>query len=217
MLTLYWGSGSPFAWRIMLALEIKEVAYEGKLVSFSSGELSTPEYLAMSPRAQVPLITDGDYSLTESLAILQYLEARYPSPALFGESPIETGNIWRSIQNTTSYIEASVFAVAKPIFSNKLDELREQIITAREVLEVELSRVENELSLTGYLVGNTLNASDISLYPLLQYMARAINKVDIDVAGKLHCFPENFPNIAAWNTSIESIQGYDKTYPPHWK
>jgi len=35
---LYWGSGSPFAWRVMLTLEVKGLAYESKLLEFSKGE-----------------------------------------------------------------------------------------------------------------------------------------------------------------------------------
>ena len=92
-------------------------------MSFSSGELRKSEFLSLSPRAQVPLITDGDFALTESLAILQYLESRYPFHVLFGENPEDTGKIWQSIQSTTGYIEASVFNFAKPIFASKLEEL----------------------------------------------------------------------------------------------
>ena len=217
MLTLYWGSGSPFAWRVMLALEIKKISYEGKLMSFSSGELRKPEFLSLSPRAQVPLITDGDFALTESLAILQYLESRYPSHVLFGENPEDTGKIWQSIQSTTGYIEASVFNFAKPIFASKLEELGGQVIIARKNLEEELSRVERELSATGYLSGDAITTSDISLYPLLQYMSRAANKVDADIGGKLCDLPKNFVNIFGWNSKIEALPGFDKTYPPHWK
>ncbi|MEP1230073.1 MAG: glutathione S-transferase N-terminal domain-containing protein, partial [Litorimonas sp.] len=133
MLTLYWGSGSPFAWRVMLALAVKKMDYEGKLISFSSGELSTPEYLAMSPRGQVPLITDGNYSLTESLAIMQYLEARDSSVPIFGKTAQETGDIWRSIQLSAGYIEKPVFDVAKTIFKGQLDELRDTVVEARKL------------------------------------------------------------------------------------
>ena len=39
---LYWGSGSPFAWRVMLTLEVKGLAYESKLLEFSKGEHKAP-------------------------------------------------------------------------------------------------------------------------------------------------------------------------------
>ena len=70
MITFYYGSGSPPAWRVWLALEHKKIAYDFKLMSFSAGDLKTPDYLAKNPRGQVPLIIDGDFALWESNAIV---------------------------------------------------------------------------------------------------------------------------------------------------
>src|SRR5258708_1420392 len=78
-LTFYYGSGSPYAWRVWLALEHKAIAYELRAVSFSAGDLTKPEYLAINPRHKVPAIADGDFSLYESAAILEYLEEQYPA------------------------------------------------------------------------------------------------------------------------------------------
>ena len=49
---LYWGSGSPFAWRVMLTLEVKKLAYESKLLEFSKGEHKTPAYLQAQSTGQ---------------------------------------------------------------------------------------------------------------------------------------------------------------------
>ena len=79
-LTFYYASGSPYAWRVWLALEHKQVAYELKTMSFSAGELRTPEFLAINPRHRVPALVDGNFSLYESAAILEYLDEKYPNP-----------------------------------------------------------------------------------------------------------------------------------------
>jgi glutathione S-transferase len=50
--TIYWGSGSPFAWRALLTAELKGVDYESALISFGDGDLRKPEYLEMNPRAR---------------------------------------------------------------------------------------------------------------------------------------------------------------------
>ena len=94
-LELYWVSGSPFSWRVILTLEVKRVQYESKLLEFSKEEHRSPGYLKLNPRGKVPTLKDGVFTLYESLAIMAYLDRKYPDPSLFGRSPEETGLIWR--------------------------------------------------------------------------------------------------------------------------
>jgi glutathione S-transferase len=79
---IYWISGSPFAWRVLLTAEVKGIPYEGKLLEASKGELKTPEFLAINPLGRVPAIRDGNFTLHESLAIMVYLD-RKSQPAAF--------------------------------------------------------------------------------------------------------------------------------------
>ena len=58
-LELYWGSGSPFAWRVMLSLEVKRLSYESKLLEFSKGEHKSAGFLKLNPRGKVPVLKDG--------------------------------------------------------------------------------------------------------------------------------------------------------------
>src|SRR5207245_1713250 len=58
-LTLYYGSGSPYAWRAQLGLEHKALAYELKILSFSAGDTRKPEFVALNPRTQVPVLLDA--------------------------------------------------------------------------------------------------------------------------------------------------------------
>jgi glutathione S-transferase len=53
---VYWGSGSPFAWRVLLTLELKQVPYESHLLECSKREHKSPEMLAMNPRGKVPVL-----------------------------------------------------------------------------------------------------------------------------------------------------------------
>ena len=77
-LILYYGSGSPFAWRAQLALEHKALEYELKILSFSAGDTRKPEFVALNPRHQVPVLVDGDFILYESNAIVEYIDEAYP-------------------------------------------------------------------------------------------------------------------------------------------
>ena len=92
---LYWGSGSPFAWRVMLTLELKRLPYESKLLEFSKEEHKTPAYLQLNPRGKVPTLKDGDFVLYESIAIMAYLDRKYPTPPIFGTTAEQSGLIWR--------------------------------------------------------------------------------------------------------------------------
>ncbi len=73
---------SPPSWAVELALEEKGLPFERHLLSFEEGEHRTADMLAKSPRGTVPVLTDGEVVLNETLAMLQYIERTYPEPAL---------------------------------------------------------------------------------------------------------------------------------------
>ncbi len=78
----YWRSSASY--RVRIALNLKGLAYEIvpiHLVRDGGEQLAAP-YRALNPQARVPLLEDGDFRLGQSLAILEYLEARHPQPAL---------------------------------------------------------------------------------------------------------------------------------------
>src|SRR6266516_4364284 len=78
-LTLYYGSGSPYAWRAQFALEHKALPYELKVLSFSAGDTRKPEFVALNPRHQVPVLVHDDFTLYESNAIVEYLDEAFPA------------------------------------------------------------------------------------------------------------------------------------------
>ncbi len=83
-LTFYNASGSPYGWRVWLALEHKGLPYELKMLSFDKGDLKTPEFRALNPRGRVPVIVDDGFALFESAAIVEFLEDKQPGdPRLF--------------------------------------------------------------------------------------------------------------------------------------
>ena len=103
-LEIYWGSGSPNAWRVMLTAEFKKIPYESKLLEFSKEDHKKPGFVALNPRGKVPVIRDGDFTLYESLAIMAYLDRRNPEPPIFGRNAAETGRIWRTISEFECYL-----------------------------------------------------------------------------------------------------------------
>ena len=87
---IFWGSGSPYAWRVLLAAEARKVPYESRLLSFSAKEHKAPTFLAVNPRGKVPALRDREQVVTESLAIMHHLDGLGSGPALFGATPAST-------------------------------------------------------------------------------------------------------------------------------
>jgi glutathione S-transferase len=84
MLKLYYARPSLFARPIWLALIEKQLEFELIPVDLG-GEQFQPDFLALNPFAHVPVLVDDNLRIFESSAILDYLEAKYPQPALLPE------------------------------------------------------------------------------------------------------------------------------------
>jgi glutathione S-transferase len=81
MLKLYYTPGSVNSRRVWVALLEKQIAFESIELNLD-GDQFEPEFSAINPFHRIPVLIDGDLTVVESLAILDYLEAKYPTPAL---------------------------------------------------------------------------------------------------------------------------------------
>jgi maleylacetoacetate isomerase len=80
---------SSAAYRVRLALEIKGLAYETVAHHLRKGEQRKPEYRVLNPQGLVPALEDAGHVLTQSLAIIEYLEEAYPqTPRLLPPDPL---------------------------------------------------------------------------------------------------------------------------------
>jgi maleylacetoacetate isomerase len=79
---LYQNWRSSAAYRVRLALNYKGLSYEQVAIDLRKGEQRRPEFLKINPQGLVPVLEDDGVVLTQSLPILNYLEERYPEPAL---------------------------------------------------------------------------------------------------------------------------------------
>ncbi len=73
---------SSAAFRVRIALNLKGLAAEHRYVHLARGEQRRPEYLAENPQGLLPMLVVGDRRLTQSLAILEYLDEKHPLPPL---------------------------------------------------------------------------------------------------------------------------------------
>jgi glutathione S-transferase len=212
-ITLYYGSGSPFAWRVQLALEHKALAYERTVLSFSAGDTKKPEFVAINPRHRVPTLTDGDFSIYESNAIAAYLEAAYPgrgAPLFPGDARVQA-TVWRLMSEVDSYVQVATDKVVDYAFYTKPEERQAQALAdARKGVIDEFAQMSRYIK-GEFLVG-PLSAADFWLYPPVAFMWRSKVKLpDFDADGLLT------PELKAWKRRMDALPYMEKTIPPHWK
>lgn len=210
----YCGSGSPYAWRAWLALEHKALPYELRMMSFSAGDLQTPEYGAINPRRKVPAIVDAGFALYESAAILEYLEDAYPGSGqpLFPRDLKAKARARRLVREADAYLGATLERLVEELLFKQADDWDpEAIIEARAGFGNELTLFESELA--GDFFAGSVGAVDFTVYPMLALALRMerMKKPDLGIAEALG------PDLTAWTARIEALPYFQRTYPPHWR
>ncbi len=219
---LYWGSGSPYSWRVLLALEYKKLPYTSHLLQFSKQEHKSAQMLKMNPRGRVPVLKDGQgdsaYVCFESLAILTYLDRKYPEPPLFGRSAEEAGTVMRVICEYQVYVEEHITRIIAAIFFQGLEGKLDDIAKAMQVVASEARTIENRLAQSAWLVGESLSAADLVVYPGIQLLLRALERREAqELKARFLPLETHYPALAAWMRRVEALPGYERTFPPHWR
>jgi maleylacetoacetate isomerase len=84
---------SSASYRVRIALALKRLDYDYRPVHLAKNEQFNESYSAVSAARLVPLLRDGDHTLTQSLAIIEYLEETHPTPALLPAAPAERARV----------------------------------------------------------------------------------------------------------------------------
>ncbi len=84
---------SSASYRVRIALALKGLDYEYKPVHLAKNEQFTESYAAVSAARLVPILRDGEHSLTQSLAIIEYLDETHPQPPLLPAAPAERARV----------------------------------------------------------------------------------------------------------------------------
>ena len=212
-ITLYYGSGSPYAWRAQLALEHKALPYDLKVISFAAGDTRKPEFLALNPRHRVPVLVEDDFVLYESSAIVEYLDEAYPGRGapLFPGDAKTRAIIRRMICEVDEDFDAALDPLTTQAFSKKPEERDPKAIAdARKALVEEMAMISR--AMRGDYLAGPLSAADYALYTLLAFVWRSQIKLpDLDADSMLT------PPLARWKARIEALPYFDKTIPPHWR
>ncbi len=84
---------SSASYRVRIALALKGLAYDYKPVHLAKNEQFNESYAAVSAARLVPLLKDGDAMLTQSLAIMEYLDETHPQPPLLPKDPLQRARV----------------------------------------------------------------------------------------------------------------------------
>lgn len=212
-ITFYYGSGSPYAWRVWLALEHKALPYEQKRLSFSDGDHLKPEFVALNPRHKVPVIEDDGFVLYESVAILEYLDERYSGKggALYPGDARQRARIRRLVQETDQYLAKAMDPLLREVlFKPREEQNEERIAKGRAEVAEEANRFETEVH--GDFLAGPGSAADFALYPMLALALRVdLKRPEVNVTGLIG------PRLSQWMKRVEALPYFEKTIPPHWK
>lgn len=179
----YWRSSAT--WRVRIALHYKSIPFQYLPVHLvrDGGEQHQPEYTQLNPLAQVPTLElSSGGVLTQSLAIIDYLEQLEPTPTLYPLNPLERAQAIQLAEIVNSGIQPLQNLSLLQKISREYQ--ADKVAWAREMIERGLSALEATLStqrslnagssdegLDRFLVGATPTIADLCLIPQL-YNAR---------------------------------------------
>jgi len=200
-----WTAATPNGWKVTIMVEeLIEAGIEMpdlnlRTINLSKGEQFSDEFVKHCPNAKIPVLIDGETSVMESCAILQYLGEKYPSPLLPRDE-----NRWQALQ--WLYWQA---ANVGPAFGNKLSYTRYMDTIDPIQKEHPLERFGKEaLRLTGvldrrlegrdFVCGDDMTIADIAIYPWLR--GYKWSKVDITV----------YENVMNWIDRVRARPGVER-------
>jgi len=171
VITLYDADRCPYCARVRIVLAEKGIEYETVEIDLDD----RPAWIyEKNPLGRVPVLEEDAFVLPESAVINEYLEERYPEPALWPADEAERALgrllVFRFDQLSTPYYA-----------------LRRQEDGARERFDAELAKLNAALAARPYLTGREFGLADVAYIP---WIVRARDRMDVDLSG--------FPALTDW-------------------
>ena len=164
MIKLYDFKSSPNCQRVKIVLAEKNLPYETVPIDLRKQEQKTPEYLKLNPYGKVPVLIDDGTVLYESCVINEYLNEKYPNPALM---PADLGKRAKARILTDyglAHLDAPYQKLRMEVTKDPKEQNQQVIETAKSELRKLLQRFEDELADQPYLVGD-FSLADADLLP----------------------------------------------------
>ncbi|MCW3798606.1 glutathione S-transferase family protein [Sphingomonas sp. BN140010] len=196
MMILFGSSFSPYVRKVLVVAAEKGIELEVRPVGVGDRD---EQFRAASPLGKMPALADGDYRLADSSAIVHYLEAKYPSPALIpAEAKARGRTIWYEEFADTVLMGclAKMFfnRVVAPVFLRRDGNADIADMAERDELPPLLSYLEQTVPAEGYLVGDGLTLADVAVASPLGNLPHM----------RCSVVAESYPRLAAY---LERIHG----------
>lgn len=197
MLTFYTHPLSPIARRVWLALLEKQISFTAHLVDLKAQKNFEPDYLAIHPFHHVPAVVDDGVRIIESLAILDYLEAKFPALSLSPVAPAAIGRM-RMVQ----LVIANELMPKLPqlVFLASDDAPTDEAVLQQ--VETVFAFLAEQLGHADYFGGDRLSLADITAgaaLPLLQRLG-----VSLQAQPSLQQWCDRVSQRSAWQQTAPS-------------
>jgi len=165
--------GAPNPKKLRVYLAEKGLQIPCQQVNIVTQENRTPEFLKKNPLGGLPVLELDDGShLTESLAIIEYLEELHPTPPMLGTTPLERARvreIERIIELGVLGRIAQIFQNTHPFMAGRLKQSADAADNARNVLVGNLKVLDAKIADHKFVVGDRPTVADCTLYAALEF------------------------------------------------
>ena len=203
---LYSYALSSAAYRVRIALNLKALEYDTLTIALAKegGEQHKPEYLQINPQGLVPTLIDDGVTLTQSLAIMEYLEEKYPDIPLLPSNPVDRAQVRAMALAIACDIHPLNNLRVRAYLSDDMQQ-SESAIGAwyRHWILITFASLESIVETYGgdYCFGNTITLADVCLIP---QMANA-RRYDTDVSA--------FPKLQRIDSVLREHPAFDAAAP----
>jgi glutathione S-transferase len=184
---------APNPKKVRVYLREKGLTLPIEPVDLMSGQNRTPEFLErVNPLGGLPVLELDDGShLTESLAIMEYLEELHPEPPMLGTTPLERARV-REVERICDLgvlnAVGTIFQNTSPFFAGRVKQSADTAETARGRLANLLKVLDRSIGTNPFVAGATPTIADCTLLAALEFAAFGGTEIDF---AKL-------PNLARW-------------------
>jgi len=202
-ITLYSYYRSSCSYRVRIALYLKNIPFEYQSVHLLKKENKKNSYKAINPQGLVPALLHNKHTITQSMAILHYLEDLYPSPNLFPKDPLKKSQVLSICEVINSNIQPlQNLQVLNYFHSYWQISKRDKIKWIHKWLYKGLLSVEKKIEKKGpFALGRSLTVADLFIVPQI-YNARRFN-MNL----------KNFPHLLAIDNICQHISAFKKAHP----